>query len=174
MEDRMALLACIADVLKRERMPYVAFRHPAAYTALEQAAVSHIRGRCAAKVVICIADDKALQAIVPAHYRVDLERLRQLAGAATLRLANEQEIAALYPEFEVGAAPPFGTMYGHRVFVEQCFVGEPEMVFNAGTHTASLCMHYFDFAELVKPVVGAFGLRPGRPRQTPPAPIASA
>ena len=61
----------------------------------------------------------------------------------------------------MGAAPPFGTMYGHRVFVEQCFVGEPEMVFNAGTHTESLCMHYSDFAEMVKPVVGAFGLRPG-------------
>jgi Ala-tRNA(Pro) deacylase len=66
----------------------------------------------------------------------------------------------------VGAAPPFGTMYGHRVFVEQCFVGEPEMVFNAGTHTESLCMHYSDFAEMVKPVVGTFGVRPGRSRTT--------
>ena len=80
------------------------FKHPPAYTALEQAAVSHIRGRCAAKVVICIADDKPLQAVVPAHYRVDLERLRQIAGAATIRLATEGEIEPLYPEFEVGAA----------------------------------------------------------------------
>lgn len=160
----MPLLACLVDVLKRQRMPYVAFRHPPAYTALEQAAVSHIQGRCAAKVVICIADDQPLQAVVPAHYLVDLERLRVMAGAGTLRLANEDEIAALYPEFEVGATPPFGHMNGHRVFVEQCFVGEPEMVFNAGTHTASLCMHYSDFAEMVKPIVGAFGVRPGRPR----------
>ena len=170
----MPLLACIAEALKRERMPYVAFRHPPAYTALERAAVSHIRGRCAAKVVICMADDQPLQAVVPAHYLVDLERLRLMAGAAALRLATEAEIAALYPEFEVGAAPPFGHLYGHRVFVEQCFVGEPEMVFNAGTHTASLCMHYSDFAELVKPVVGTFGLRPGRPRQGHRMPLASA
>ena len=168
----MPLLACLVDVLKRERMPYVAFRHPPAYTALEQAAVSHIRGRCAAKVVICIADDTPLQAVVPAHYLVDLERLRLMAGAAALRLANETEIAALYPEFEVGAAPPFGHMYGHRVFVEQCFVGEPEMVFNAGTHTASLCMHYFDFRDLVKPTVGTFGVRPGRPKPAPRRPVA--
>jgi len=160
----MALPALLAEALKRERMPYVTFRHPPAYTALEQAAVSHIRGRCAAKVVICIAADQPLQAIVPAHYRVDLERLRQIAGAVTLRLAVEEEIAVLYPEFEVGATPPFGTMCGHRVFVEQCFVGEPEMVFSAGTHTVSVCMHYSDFAEMVKPIVGAFGVRPGRPR----------
>ena len=147
-------------------MPFVTFSHPPAYTALEQAAVSHIPGRCSAKVVICIADDKPVQAVVPAHYLLDLERLRLIAGAGTLRLAREDEIAALYPEFEVGAMPPFGTLYGHRVFVEQCFVGEPEMVFRAGTHTDSVCMHYFDFAEIAKPVVGAFGVRPGRQRRT--------
>lgn len=162
----MALLACLAEVLKRERMPYVTFRHPPAYTALEQAAVSHVPGRCSAKVVICFADEQPVQAVVPAHYLVDLERLRVMAGASTIRLAHEDEIARLYPEFEVGAMPPFGMMYGHRVFVEQCFVGEPEMVFSAGTHTDCICMHYFDFAEMVKPVVGSFGLRPGRPRRT--------
>jgi Ala-tRNA(Pro) deacylase len=168
----MALLACITEVLERERMPYLAFQHPPAYTALEQAAVSHIQGRCAAKVVICIADDKPLQAVVPAHYRVDLELLRRMAGTATLRLATEAEIEKFYPEFEIGAAPPFGTLYGHRVFVEKCFVGEPEMVFDAGTHTESICMHYFDFADLVKPTVGTFGIRPGRPRPAPQRPAA--
>ena len=160
----MALLASLAEVLKRERMPYVTFRHPPAFTALEQAAVSHVRGQSSAKVVICFADDQPVQAVVPAHYLVDLERLRLMAGASTIRLAREEEIAALYPEFEVGAMPPFGMMYGHRVFVEACFKGDPEMVFSAGTHTECICMHYNDFAEMVKPVVGEFGLRPGRPR----------
>ena len=163
----MALLACLADVLKRERMPYVVFHHPPAYTAQEQAAASHIRGHSAVKVVICIADGLAVQAVVPSHYLVDLERLRMLAGAATLRLADEREIAALYPQFEVGAVPPFGTLYGHPVFLEQSFVGEPEMVFNAGTHTESVCMHYGDLADLVKPVVGTFGVPPRSTRKAP-------
>ena len=161
----MALPASVTNALKRHQMPFVTFRHPPVYTAQEQAAVSHTPGRCSAKVVICIADDGPLQAVVPAHYLLDLERLRLIADTLTLRLANEKEIAELYPEFEVGAMPPFGMMYGHRVFVEQCFVGEPEMVFNGGTHTDSVCMHYSDFAEMVKPVVGTFGLRPGTQRQ---------
>jgi Ala-tRNA(Pro) deacylase len=163
----MALLACLAEVLKRERMPYVTLRHRAAYTALEQAAVSHVPARCSAKVVIFFADDQPIQAVVPAHYHVDTERLRLLAGARTIRLAREDEIAALYPEFEVGAAPPFGALHGHRVFVEQCFVGEPQMVFSAGTHTDCLCMHYADVAEMVRPLVGTFGVPPVR---TPRAP----
>lgn len=163
----MTLPASLAAALKRERMPYLVYRHPPAYTAQEMAAVSHTPGRCAVKVVICIADGLPVQAVVPAHYQVDLERLREIARVETLRIAKEEEIAALYPDFEVGAAPPFGSMYGHRVFVEQCFVGEPAMVFNAGTHTDALCMHYSDFAEMVKPVVGTFGVRPGRPRVVP-------
>ena len=156
------MVAIIAEMLKRERMAHTAFRHPPAYTAQEQAAVSHIPGRCWAKVVLCIVDGQPAQAVLPAHYMVDLEQLRVLAGAATLRLAREDEVADLYPDCEVGAIPPFGTVYGHSMFVERLLVGEPEMVFNAGTHTNALCMHYWDFAELAKPVVGTFGLAPVR------------
>ena len=170
----MALLACVTEALRRERMPYVVLHHPPAYTAQEVAAVSHTPGRCAVKVVICIADGQPLQALVPAHYQVDFDLLRAIARCETLRMANEQEIAGLYPDFEVGAAPPFGTLYGHRVFVEKCFVGEPAMVFSAGTHTQSLCMHYGDFADLVKPVVGVFGVRPAAARRSAPPPAAAA
>jgi Ala-tRNA(Pro) deacylase len=156
----VALLACLAEVLKRERVPFVTLRHPPAFTAPELSAVAHIPGHRSAKVVICIADGRPIQAVVPAHHSVDLEALRTLAQAVSLRLAREEEIAALYPEFEVGAMPPFGMMYGHPVFVERCFAGEPEMVFNAGTHTDSLCMHYSDFVDIVHPVVGTFGTAP--------------
>jgi Ala-tRNA(Pro) deacylase len=162
----VALLACVVEVLKRERVPYVTLQHPPAYTAPELSAVAHIPGQRSAKVVICVADGQPVQAVLPAHYSVDLEALRQLAGATSLRLAREEEIAAMYPEFEVGAMPPFG-MHGHRVFVERCFVGEPEMVFNAGTHTDSLCMHYGDFADVARPTVGTFGVPPSRtPRRS--------
>jgi len=156
----VALLACVAELLKRERVPYLTLKHPPAFTAPELSAVAHIPGRQSAKVVICLADGQPVQAVVPAHYSVDLDALRMLTRAVSLRLAREDEIAALYPEFEVGAMPPFGMLHGHPVYVERCFVGEPEMVFNAGTHTDSLCMHYGDFAEIVRPIVGSFGVRP--------------
>ena len=151
--------------MKREKVPYTRFSHVPVYTSQEKAAVSHIQQRCWAKVVVCIADDQPVQAVLPAHHMVDLEQLRLLAEAMALRLALEEEIAALHPECEVGAMPPFGAAYGQPVFVDRCLVGEPEMVFNAGTHTDAICMHYGDFAALAKPIVGAFG-RPPAHRQT--------
>jgi Ala-tRNA(Pro) deacylase len=152
----MGIAASIVELLKRERIPYTWFQHKPSYTAHEEAAVSHIHGRSWAKVVICMADEQPIEAVLPAHYAVDFEQLRSLAGVVTLRLATEEELARIYPDSEVGAMPPFGAVWGRRVFVERCLVGEPEMVFNAGTHTDAIRMHYWDFAELAKPSVGNF------------------
>ena len=167
----MGIANSIVELLKRERIPYTWFRHQVSYTAQEEAAVSHILGRSWAKVVVCVADEQPLQAVLPAHYKVDLELLRALAGVTTLRLATEDELARLYPDLEVGAMPPFGAVWGHRVFVERCLVGDPEMVFNAGTHTDAIRMHYWDFAELAKPNVGNFCRCPnGQPTAAPSRP----
>jgi Ala-tRNA(Pro) deacylase len=147
--------------LRNARVPFTTFRHPPAFTAQEEAAVSHVPGGSWAKVVVCRADDELILAVVPAHRMVDLDVLRHLAGAAQMRLARELEFARSYPDCEPGAMPPFGALYHQRVFVDLSLVGEPEMVFNAGTHTDAIRMHYEDFADLSHPVVGAFARAPG-------------
>jgi len=152
----MAIAASIGNFLKRERVPYTIFRHRAAYTAQQEAEVAHVQGRHWAKIVVCFADSEPIQVVLPAHLMVDLERLRALARAHTVRVGREAEMAGLYPECELGAMPPFGPIYGQRVFVDASMVGDPEIVFNAGTHTDAVCMHYNDFAEIVRPTVGAF------------------
>jgi Ala-tRNA(Pro) deacylase len=164
----------VDNFLKQARVPYTTFRHPEAFTAQAEAAVSHVPGRSWVKIVVCFADDEPVQALLPAPLMVDLELLRALTGARALRLATEQEFRTLYPDCEPGAMPPFGALYLQRVFVDQCLVGEAEMVFNAGTHTDAIRMHYWDFAELAHPVVGVFGCQPSgkaasaQIRKTPP------
>jgi Ala-tRNA(Pro) deacylase len=118
-----------------------------------------VPGRSWAKIVVCFADDELVLAVVPAHFMVDLEALGVLAGAAAVRLAREPEFAGLYPDCEPGAIPPVGGRSAQRVFVDKSLVGETEMVFNAGTHTEAIRMHYGDFAVLVAPIVGSFGRR---------------
>jgi Ala-tRNA(Pro) deacylase len=150
--------------LREARIPYTAFTHPEAFTAQDEAAASHVPGRSWAKVVICVADDELIVAVVPAPSLVDLEELRVLAGAQALRLAEEHEFRRLSPDCEIGAMPPFGfaDRFPRRVFVDGGLVGEPEMVFNAGTHTDAIRMHYRDFADLVHPLVGAIGCQPSQ------------
>ena len=114
----------VDNFLKQARVPYTTFKHPEAFTAQAEAAVSHVPGRSWVKIVVCFADDEPIQAVVPAPFMVDLDRLLLLTGACSIRLATEPEFKKLYPDCEPGAMPPFGTLYLQRVFVDQSLVGE--------------------------------------------------
>lgn len=156
----MAVAATVQEFLRRGGVAYAVFRHPVAFTAQEEAAITHVPGRDWAKAVICFADGEPIQAVVPADRDVDLDELLALAGAAQLRLASESELDWLYPDCERGAMPPFGPLYRQRVFIDEGLTREEEIVFNGGTHTDAICMRYGDFAELASPIVGRFAVRP--------------
>jgi Ala-tRNA(Pro) deacylase len=151
--------ASIERFLTTHHVPYTPLPHVRAITAQEEAAVTHTPGRAWAKTVVCVADNAPIQAVVPADRVVDPVRLRGLVGATSVRIAEEDEFAELYPDCDAGAMPPFGTFYGHPVFVDQTLCADLEIVFNAGTHTDAIRMRYADFERLVHPIVGAFARR---------------
>ena len=55
--------------------------------------------------------------------------------------------------------PPFGNLYGMRVYVEKSLAEDKEIAFNAGSHTELVRMAYADYERLVGPTVVAFGVR---------------
>jgi Ala-tRNA(Pro) deacylase len=148
--------ASIERYLTTHHVPYTPVRHVRAFTAQEEAAVTHTPGHAWAKTVVCLADEKPVLAVLPADRVVVPARLCELAGARALRIAEEDEFASLYPDCDTGAMPPFGNLFGQRVFVDEALTTDPEIVFNAGTHTDAIRMRYADFERLVTPTVGAF------------------
>ena len=152
----MAIPSTVHAFLGAARVAYCVLPHPAASSAQEEAAVLHVPGRSWAKVVVCIADGKVIHAVVPAPLVVNLHHLLALAGADRIRFAVEEELSSLFLDCDIGAMPPLGPLYGHRVFVDDSLAAEHEIVFNAGTHRDAIRMRYTDFAAAVKPVVGRF------------------
>jgi Ala-tRNA(Pro) deacylase len=151
----------ILELLRRSNVAYTVFQHQPAFTAQEEAAVTHGPGRNWAKSVVCFADGEPIQAVAPADREVDLERLADLAGANAVRLADESELRWLYPDCELGAMPPFGRLYCQTVFVDEALTADENIVFNAGTHRDAICMRYTDFDTIVRPIVGRFAERVG-------------
>ncbi len=148
----------VEKFLKDEGVKYEVIKHPTAYTAAEEAAVSHISGYEWAKTVIFFTkQDEPVMAVLPASYHVNAKRLESAVGSGKLRLAEESQFAGLYPNCEPGAMPPFGNLYGQRVFVDQRLAEDESIVFNAGNHTEAVRLSYADFDRLVKPVVASFG-----------------
>jgi Ala-tRNA(Pro) deacylase len=156
----MAISPSVERFLKSNGVDYRVVQHPLAFTAQEDAALAHVPGREWAKTVVCLADGEPIQAVLPAHLAIDVERLRALAGVHSLRLAEESEFETLYPGCARGAMPPLGPLFGQRVFVDVLLTADTEITFNAGTHTDAIRMRYDAFAELAHPVIGDFAQRP--------------
>ena len=149
----------VQEFLRRGNVAYSIFQHAPAFTAQEEAAVTHVPGRNWAKAVVCFADGEPVMGVIPADREVDLDRLAELARAHEIRLADESELRWLYPDCELGAMPPFGPLYKQAVYVDDALSRDDEIVFNAGTHTDAICMRYADFAALARPTVGRFAER---------------
>jgi Ala-tRNA(Pro) deacylase len=152
----MPAISAIHEFLRESHVGYTVLPHRPAYTAQEEAAAVHIAGCDWAKVVICFVDREPIEAVLPAPMVVNLDRLLDLAGGRKIRLAQEDELRRLFPACEPGAMPPFGPLYGQSVFVDVALAEEPEIAFNAGTHTEAIRMRWADFARSVRPVVGRF------------------
>lgn len=152
----MTIPLSIEHFLDAQHVSYSVMHHRPAFTAQEEAAVTHVPGRRWAKTVACIADDTPILAVVPAPSRIDVDRLRAVSGAREIRLASEREFGPMYPDCETGAMPPFGPLYGQPVFVDRSLTGDEEIVFNAGSHREAVRMRYDDFDRVVHPTVGDF------------------
>jgi Ala-tRNA(Pro) deacylase len=139
--------------LRAQGAPFRLQHHVVAYTSQEIAACEHVSPRMLAKVVIVLADGALAMLVLPASFRVDLERAASALGVMNARLAHEEEFAPSFPDCEVGAEPPFGNLYGVPVFVDWALTENEEIVFRAGTHTDTISLAYRDFARLVRPAV---------------------
>jgi len=151
-------------LLGEHGVKYQVTPHRLAYTAQEVATVEHVSGYDVAKVVMAAVDDRLIMLVLPAAYRVDLERVRRGLGASTARLAREEEFARLFPDCDLGAMPPFGNLYGIPVYVDRSLTRDPEIVFNAGSHRETMTLAYADFERLVRPEVIEFVADSATPR----------
>ena len=146
----------LKQFLDAERVKYACISHSPAYTASEIAESAHIPGRELAKVVMVTLDGRMAMAVLPANRKVDLNLLREAAGADEAKLSTEEEFRLRFPDCETGAMPPFGNLYGMEVFVSEQLAEDDHIAFNAGTHTEVMRLAYPDFARLVKPKVARF------------------
>ena len=126
--------------------------HATAYTAQGAASTMQISGRELAKTEVLRAGEEMILAVLLAPNHLRLERLAAEVGKSVW-VATEQEFSTLFPDCELGAMPPFGSLYNLAVYVDESLADDEEIVFNAGTHRDAIRMRYEDFVRVVKPKV---------------------
>jgi len=64
---------------------------------------------------------------------------------------KEEELERLFPECELGAMPPVGSLFGLPVYVASGMAADATIASNAGTHCDVVHMRFQDYEALVKP-----------------------
>jgi Ala-tRNA(Pro) deacylase len=131
-------------------------RHPTAYTAQDLAMTEHIPGQRVIKPVVVRADGDFVMCALPASYRVDLEELKKQLEASEVALADEQKLTELFPDCELGAAPPIGRLYGMTTVMDESLMKDNHVTFQAGTHTDAVTMTMADYRRLAQPEMAHF------------------
>lgn len=143
----------ISEYLKENGVYFSMHEHPPAYTAQEVAAEEHVSGNLLAKAVVVSAGERYVMCVVPASYKVDMKKVAKKLGVKSVRLADETELAKLFPDVEVGAEPPFGNLYDLTTLVDEHLAADDEIMFQAGSHRHAIRMKYADYASLTEPDV---------------------
>lgn len=143
----------IKDFLQSKKVKFETIKHSPAFTAQQIAASAHVPGRNVAKTVIVKIDGKMAMVVEPAHLKVNLDAVRRQLNAARVELASEAEFRSRFPDCELGAMPPLGSLYNMDVYVSDNLSRDEFITFNAGTHSELIKMSYKDFYTLVRPKV---------------------
>jgi Ala-tRNA(Pro) deacylase len=149
----MSVGARLRKHLEENGVAYETIHHRADVTAQEAARDTHTPPAEFAKTVFLAIDGGFAVAVLPADDFVSEEKLRLALGARGVELATEEEIREICPDCELGAAHPFGGLYGLPVYVSAELEQDETITFNAGTHEDAVRVAYRDFKRLAEPQV---------------------
>jgi Ala-tRNA(Pro) deacylase len=139
--------------LKDRGVPFDTLPHRTEYTASRTAQALHVPGRNFAKTVVVQADNHPVLAVVQATRWLNLGRLQQVLGCQRITLSPEAEFAALFPDCEPGAVPPFGSQYQIETVVDDGLAEDEYIVFDGNTHDRAVSMRFADYASVEHPRV---------------------
>lgn len=145
------VLRRLETLLDESGVEYEIIHHRDDFRAQTTAADTHTPPGEFAKTVFVWIDGQYALAVLPATHFVAESRLARSLGAEKVRLATEFEMQDLCRDCEVGAAPPFGNLYGLPVYVSPALARDERITFNAGSHTDAIRMRYEDWERLAKP-----------------------
>jgi Ala-tRNA(Pro) deacylase len=141
----------VKEFLRKSGARYETLRHSPVFSSQKMAQIEHEPGRYVAKPVIIKADGRFLMCVLPASCHVDLAKLKSQLAASFVELAQESEIAELFPDCDVGAEPPFGNLYKLPTLMDKTLEKDDHVLFQAGTHEDAIRISMADYRRLANP-----------------------
>lgn len=126
--------AAVTEFLERHGVPYEVVEHERTQTAAAEARAAGMPPADVAKTVVLRDQEGVRLAVIPASHRLDLHKVKRELGSKGLRLVTEQEMAAEFGDFEVGALPPFGPLFHALELVDERLLDHDRILCGGGDH----------------------------------------
>jgi Cys-tRNA(Pro) deacylase len=151
-------MADVVRVLEQAGIDFDVLEHARTMRAVDEAAALGVEAEEVAKTLVLVAPGGNVRAVVAASERIDVHKVAALlaVGGKKVRLASEEDLARDYPEFELGAVPPFGGRED-RVLVDERLAGRDSVVVEAGSHDRSVRLNPADLVRLTGAQVADIG-----------------
>ena len=125
-------------------VPYEVITHEVALSSIEEAKALGVDADEVLKTVVFTTEHGYAIAVLPASRRVDIDSIRAATGDRQSRLATEGQLRHEYPDIELGAFPPIGSILQAITFVDPEVFQHSTVVFAGGTTTESIRMRTDD------------------------------
>jgi Ala-tRNA(Pro) deacylase len=125
--------------------------HASTISSLDTAKVAQISAEVLAKSVVLRTNKRSyFVAVLPASHVVQIQALSDCVHA-DVTLANEEEIAWLFPDCALGAVPPIGGAYGIETVVDDSIDEQSDVYFEGGDHVTLVHMTGTAFRTVMAP-----------------------
>ena len=149
--DVAATTKLLVETLRSADVEFELLPHRRTTSAAAEARALGVLAQAVAKTVIALDEEGAcIRAVVPASGHLSISKLADAVSAKAVALMTEAELVSAYPQFELGAVPPFGGPAGDRVVVDHTLTRLDHLVFDGGAHDTSLRVRTEDLIAMTK------------------------
>ena len=144
-------MADVTRFLEQAGIDFDLLEHAPTVRATDEATALGIGPEEVAKTLVLVASSGNVRAVLAAPERIDLHKVASALGIGgkKVQLASEETLARDYPDFELGAVPPFGGREDH-VLVDERLAGRDSVVVEAGSHDRSVRLKVADLVRLTR------------------------
>lgn len=140
--------------LDENLVKYVVTTQNKAHTPQSSAESTRVSGGELVKTIMLEkVDGELCMVVLPASKQVNLAAFAKLTNSGSIYHPTERAFKKHFPDCEVGALPPFGNLYGLRVYADTSLAAKKEITFNAGSRLGLVQLAFSDFKRLAKPTI---------------------
>jgi len=146
--------------LDKKMARYDELAHKTVYTAYDLAQTLKKELKEIAKSLLIATDKAYVIAVVPAHMKIDLGKLKKSLKAKKVSIPNEKVMVKVF-KVKPGAMTAFGGLHNVEVMADKSLLKTKEIILGAGSFTDSIRMKVKDYLDMEKAKLADFAKKGG-------------